>query len=69
VLHSTMELMRLRSVLLALMIGAGLFLPTQIPAQAKTHFKASRGKKSKKFKHKKLKAHRVKRKAANNVRR
>jgi hypothetical protein len=53
------------------MIGAGLLLPTQTPALAKTHYKASRkGTKGKKFKHnKKLKAHKVKRKAANNVRR
>jgi len=62
--------MRLRHVLLALMIGAGLLLPTQTPAQAKTHYKAGRrGKKSKKFKRKKVGAHRVTRKAANNVRR
>jgi hypothetical protein len=61
--------MRLRSVLLALMIGAGLLLPTQTPALAKTHYKASKGKKAKKFKHKKVKGHKVKRKAANNVRR
>jgi hypothetical protein len=62
--------MRLRHLLLGLMIGVGLLLPTQTPAFAKTHYKASRkGKKAKKFKHKKLKAHKVKRKAANNVRR
>jgi hypothetical protein len=62
--------MRLRHLLLGLMIGAGLLLPTQTPALAKTHYKASRKfKKSKKFKRKKVKGHRVKRKAANNVRR
>lgn len=46
--------MSLRSVLLSVMIGAGLLLPTQIPAQAKTHHK---GGKSKKFKHKKNRSH------------
>jgi hypothetical protein len=52
------------------MIGAGLLLPTQIPAQAKTHYKAGRKvKNGKKFKRKKVKGHKVKRKAANNVRR
>jgi hypothetical protein len=65
--------MRLRHSLLALMLGAGLLLPTQTPAFAKTHYKASgkfkKSKKSKRFKRKKLKAHKIKRKAANNVRR
>ena len=62
--------MRLRHLLLALMIGAGLLLPTQTPALAKTHYKTNaKFKKSKKFKHKKVKGHKVKRKAANNVRR
>lgn len=62
--------MRLRSLLLALMIGAGLLLPTQTPALAKTHYKAGRKfKKGKKFKRKAVKGHQVKRKTANNVRR
>ena len=52
------------------MIGAGLLLPTQTPALAKTHYKTNaKFKKSKKFKHKKVKGHKVKRRAANNVRR
>jgi hypothetical protein len=37
------------------MIGTGLFLPTQTPALAKTHFK-----KAKKIKHRKHKANRRK---------
>jgi len=65
-----MKEMRLRSLLLALMIGAGLLLPTQTPAYAKTHYKAGRKvKNSKKFKRKKVKGHQIHRKAANNVRR
>ena len=50
--------MRLRFVLPALMIGAGLLLPLQTPAQAKTSYKQPKFKKykAKKFKNKKFKA-------------
>jgi hypothetical protein len=54
--------MRLRFVLPALMIGAGLLLPVQTPALAKTSYKAPKYKKFKgqKFKKgKKLKGHKV----------
>jgi hypothetical protein len=65
-----MKLMRLRSLLLSFMIGAGLLLPVQTPALAKTNYKAGRkGKKGKKFKRKKSKAHKSNRRPANNVRR
>lgn len=56
-----MRLMRIRFLLPALMIGAGLLLPTQTPAEAKTHYKQ---RKIKKAKHsKRYKAHKVKHKA------
>ena len=45
--------MRLRFVLPALLIGAGLFLPVQTPALAKTSYKHP---KYKKFKARKFKA-------------
>jgi hypothetical protein len=45
--------MRIRFVLPALMIGAGLLLPVQTPAQAKTSYKY---KKFKKYKARKFKA-------------
>ncbi len=55
--------MRLRFVLPALIIGAGMLLPVQTPALAKTSYKQSKHKsykihkfKSKKFKNKKFKA-------------
>jgi hypothetical protein len=55
--------MRLRFVLPALMIGAGLLLPVQTPAVAKTSYKQPKYKKfkgSKKFKGgKKFKGHNV----------
>ena len=50
--------MRLRLVLPALMIGAGMLLPVQTPAQAKTSYKQPKNKKykaSRKFKNKKYK--------------
>jgi hypothetical protein len=54
--------MRIRTLLLSLMIGAGLFLPTQTPALAKkTSYKQHKNKKykaSRKFKGgKKVKGH------------
>lgn len=55
--------MRLRFVLPALMIGAGLLLPVQTPALAKTSYKQQKIKKykvSRKFKRgKQLKGHKV----------
>jgi hypothetical protein len=63
-----MVLMRLRFILPALMIGAGLLLPVQTPASAKTSYKAPKFKKYKahKFKGKKVKTHKVaKHKVAN----
>jgi hypothetical protein len=54
--------MRLRFVLPALMIGAGLLLPVQTPAAAKTSYKAPKFKKYKarKFKKgKKVKGHKI----------
>jgi len=56
-----MKLMRIRFVLPALMIGAGLLLPLQTPALAKTHYKQRKVKKFKRSK--KYKAHKVKYKA------
>ncbi len=50
--------MRLRLVLPALMIDAGMLLPLQTPAQAKTSYKQPKNKKykaSRKFKNKKFK--------------
>ena len=59
--------MRLRWILPALMIGAGLLLPVQTPAQAKTSYKQHKNKKykaSRKFKgSKKFKSHTAKYKA------
>ena len=58
--------MRLRFVLPALMIGAGLLLPVETPALAKTSYKAQKYKKFKgrKIKGKKMKGRKgVKRKA------
>jgi hypothetical protein len=57
--------MRIRTLLPALMIGAGLFLPTQTPALAKkTSYKQHKNKKykaSRKFKgSKRVKGHKVK---------
>ncbi|MGA3076728.1 MAG: hypothetical protein ABSG56_23960 [Bryobacteraceae bacterium] len=58
--------MRLRFVLPALMIGAGLLLPVQPPALAKTSYKYQKLKKYKKYKARKIKGAKVgKRKAAN----
>jgi hypothetical protein len=60
--------MRLRFVLPALMIGAGLLLPVTTPALAKTSYKAPKFKKYKarKFKGKKVKTRKVaKHKVAN----
>jgi hypothetical protein len=56
-----MELMRLRFVLPALLIGAGLLLPVQTPALAKTSYKAPKFKKYKgrKIKGKKMKMRKV----------
>ncbi len=59
-----MKAMRFRLLLPALMLGAGLLLPTQTPALAKTSYKqrkiksykVSRKFKAKKFKTKKYKA-------------
>ena len=58
--------MRLRFILPALMIGAGMLLPLQTPAQAKTNYQHAKNKKYKvhkfkaqKFKNKKFKAHRA----------
>ncbi len=63
-----MRLMRIRSMLLALMIGAGMLFPTEPPAQAKTHHYKPR--KIKKFKRsKKFKAHKVTYKARKTHRR
>ena len=55
-----MKMMRIRSLILALAIGAGLFLPVQTLAQAKTHYKThyKTGRKAKKFKRAKVKSHR-----------
>jgi hypothetical protein len=58
---------RIRLLLPALLIGAGMFLPVQTPAQAKTSYKqpkfkkykASRKFKVKKFKTKKFKAYKA----------
>ncbi|HUO28513.1 MAG TPA: hypothetical protein VMU80_04805 [Bryobacteraceae bacterium] len=49
--------MRLRFILPALLIGAGLWLPVQPAAQAKTSYKY---KKPKKYKVRKYKAHKYK---------
>ncbi|HXM44240.1 MAG TPA: hypothetical protein VN924_23595 [Bryobacteraceae bacterium] len=56
-----MEVMQLRFILPALMIGAGLLLPVQTPALAKTSYKAPKFKKYKgpKFKGKKAKVRKV----------
>ena len=54
--------MRIRYLLPALMIGAGLLLPLQTPGQAKTHYKQRKVKKFKRSK--KYKAHKVKHKAS-----
>ncbi|MGA2740790.1 MAG: hypothetical protein ABSG65_25555 [Bryobacteraceae bacterium] len=53
--------MRLKFVLPALLIGAGLFLPVQTPALAKTTYKAQKFKKYKgrKIKGKKMKMRKV----------
>jgi hypothetical protein len=51
--------MQIRFLPLALMIGAGLVLPTQTPALAKTNYKYHA--KGKKYKPKKYKAHKVNR--------
>jgi hypothetical protein len=54
-----MESVRFGKLLPALIIGVGLLLPTGMPLQAKTHYKAPhKGKKlkAKKFKAKKFKA-------------
>jgi|HubBroStandDraft_1064217.scaffolds.fasta_scaffold06360_7 hypothetical protein len=48
-----MKIMRLRFVLPALMLGAGLWLPVQTPAVAKTSYKQH---KFKKYKARKFKA-------------
>lgn len=48
--------MRLRFVLPALMIGAGLLLPVQPPALAKTSYKYQKFKKYKKYKARKFKS-------------
>lgn len=54
--------MRIRTLLLPLLIGAGLFLPTQTPASARTHSKSAR--KFRKTKRpKRFKAHKVKHRA------
>jgi hypothetical protein len=50
-------MMQLRFVLPAMMIGAGLLLPVQTPALAKTSYKVH---KYKKFKAKKIKGRKVK---------
>jgi hypothetical protein len=51
--------MRLRFVLPALMIGAGLLLPVQPPALAKTSYKYQKFKKYKKYKVRKFKGAKV----------
>jgi hypothetical protein len=55
--------MRIRFVLPALMIGAGMLLAPQTPAQAKTYHKQSR--KARKFKGKRSKAGKGKHKTHN----
>ncbi|MGA2132202.1 MAG: hypothetical protein ABSH50_07920 [Bryobacteraceae bacterium] len=51
-------MMRIRMLLPAVLIGAGLFLPVQTPAQAKTSYVHA---KNTKYKVKKFKGHKVKR--------
>jgi hypothetical protein len=53
--------MRLRFVLPALVIGAGLWLPVQTPALAKTNYKVHKykGFKARKIKGRNVKAHKV----------
>jgi len=62
--------MRLRFVLPALMIGAGLLLPLQTPAQAKTTYKQHKAKKYKarKFKRgKTVKGHKARKRSTRRV--
>jgi di/tricarboxylate transporter len=66
-LRNKIEVMQLRFTLPAFVIGAGLLLPVQTPALAKTSYKPQKIKKYKarKFKAgKKFKVHKVKHKAA-----
>ena len=55
-IRNKIELMRLRFVLPAVLIGAGLLLPVQTPAVAKTSYKAP---KAKKYKARKFKKHKT----------